>query len=769
MMLHLPLPCSATLYPDKKSSFSSFATIIKSFSIIRPTIVINVDDLKKSSDEKTDDKFLQYLKLFPTIEQGNIRGLKIVLLSKINKWKLALNNLTLIINDFQPEKSSRWQLTGTYELQHAVFNTSGIISMELELDSTENKFHGRGKLKMSGKSAGHSYDISMPIIIHESLILKPELSLDGHSAITSELQVVFPSPDHPSWKVVCCGKKTDLVPLAAMLRAYNPSTKILLPKNGQLYYRLVFAGEGMFLRPPCDAKLELKAKKMRFQSANADVAIEDTGFFLEAGLSVPKSGPGSLKMSTTLHGGPFLWHNYFWDLTGQDAGGIFECVVPFRDGFPVLDSGISFSGRITADPLWTGSLNGSWSPEEGRLSFNGQPMDLSKTLKIFMPEFLEEQPKLLKELEAEGHYQLSATMEIEGRKITIIDGKISVNDGNIASKGYGHVDDLEVLMPLAGLTWDDKSKKLQAGNQKAPMIVKFESITGPYLHAKAQTIPVDWGAESLAIQTDIDIVAIGCPIRLSNFIIHHPLLATQRRAELQLEVNPAPLENQLPELPVSAKIIELINEIRHHLQAGLTLVLAGNQLEAQGKVKFPLFSGNVSISNIQLRRLFSASRVIALDMEARKLNLQEVTDLVEAGSATGIIDMSLKDLEISYGQPSKFDLEIKSVKTSGVPQKISVEAIENLSLLSSGSSAGQGLLNVGINRFFKHYRYGAIGLYCRLRDDVFQLRGLIHQGGREYVVKRGFLTGVDVINYNPDNRISFRDMQERVLRIFNKK
>ncbi len=771
LSLHLPFPCSAKPYTDKKPTFSPFTTIIKSLSITRPTIVINVDDLEKSSNTTIydDDNFAQYLKLLPTIKQGKISGLSFVLLSRINKWKLVLNNLTLIINNFQPEKNSLWQLTATYELQHPALKAAGTISMELQLDTIKKKFNGRGGLAVTGRSSDHIYALSMPIIIDENLVLKPKLSLDGYSPITSELQVMLPTSDNPLWKVTCSGELTDLVPIAAMLRTDKPSAEIMLPKSGQLYYRLALAGGKTFLRPPYDVSLQFKAKKFQFQSANADVAIEDIGFFLDAAMSVPRNGPGILKMSTILHGSPFLWHNYFWDLTGHDASGIFECTLPFRNGFPVLDSGISFSGRIEADPLWTGSLNGIWSPDKGTLSFNGQPMDIARTIKIFMPEFLEAQPQILQGLKAEGRYQLSATMEKEGDKITIIDGKILVSGGNIGSKGYGQLHDLEVSMPLAGLTWDDKADKFQVSSQAAPVILKFGSITGPYLHAKAQTMPVNWGAESLSIPTMIDVVAIGCPIKIGNFIIYHPLLAAQRRADLQLEVKPAPLENQLSELPVSAKIIELINDIRHHLQAGLTLSFAGNQLEVRGKVRFPLFSGRVGIENIQVRRLFSSSRVIALDMKARKLNLQEVTALMQAGSATGIIDINLKNLEFSYGQPSKFDLEIKSVKTSDVPQKISVEAIENLSLISSGSNASHGLLNVGINRFFSHYRYGKIGLYCRLRDDAFQLRGLIHQGGREYVVKRGFLTGVDVINYNPDNRISFRDMQERVLRIFNNK
>ncbi|NIA19956.1 MAG: hypothetical protein GWP07_05970, partial [Xanthomonadaceae bacterium] len=315
VVLPLPLPslCAVNLHTDKKPSFSPFHTIIKSLSINRPTIVINVDDLKKSSNAKTDDdKFFQYLKLLPTIKQGKINGLSFILLSRINQWKLALNNITLIINDFQPEKSSRWQLTGTYELQHPALKASGAISMDLELDSTKKKFNGRGKLTVTGKSAGHRYALSMPIIIDENLVLKPELSLDGHFPITSELQITLPSSDHPLWKVACSGELTDLVPIAAMLRTSKPSVVKMLPKSGQLHYRLALAGEKGFLHPPYDAKLKLRAKKMQFQSANADIAIEDTGFVLNAAMSVPRNGPGVLKMSTMLYGGPFLWHNYFW-------------------------------------------------------------------------------------------------------------------------------------------------------------------------------------------------------------------------------------------------------------------------------------------------------------------------------------------------------------------------------------------------------------------------------------------------------------------------
>jgi hypothetical protein len=52
-----------------------------------------------------------------------------------------------------------------------------------------------------------------------------------------------------------------------------------------------------------------------------------------------------------------------------------------------------------------------------------------------------------------------------------------------------------------------------------------------------------------------------------------------------------------------------------------------------------------------------------------------------------------------------------------------------------------------------------------LTNDQFSVNGTIHEGGTEYLVRRGFLRGVDVVNRNPENVISFKDMQERVGRL----
>jgi hypothetical protein len=129
---------------------------------------------------------------------------------------------------------------------------------------------------------------------------------------------------------------------------------------------------------------------------------------------------------------------------------------------------------------------------------------------------------------------------------------------------------------------------------------------------------------------------------------------------------------------------------------------------------------------------------------------------------TGIIQGSLKNFTMEYGEPASFVLDIESVPKRGVGQSISMDAIQSISILGTGVDSA---LNRGITQFFKEYPYSKIGLRGVLKNDQFSVNGTIHDGGKEYLVRRGLLRGVDVVNQNPNNVISFRDMQERLKRI----
>jgi hypothetical protein len=189
---------------------------------------------------------------------------------------------------------------------------------------------------------------------------------------------------------------------------------------------------------------------------------------------------------------------------------------------------------------------------------------------------------------------------------------------------------------------------------------------------------------------------------------------------------------------------------------------ARGRVTSQGKAIVRLFGGEVEAVNLFAERPASLAQRIGGDIAFRNINLEEITKRIAIGKMTGIVQGSLRDFVVEYGQPARFVLEVESVETPGVPQRISTDAIESISILGTGADSA---LNRGITRFFRDYPYRKIGFRCVLANDQFSVNGTIHEGGTEYLVRRGFLRGVDVVNRNPENVISFKDMQERVGRL----
>ena len=111
---------------------------------------------------------------------------------------------------------------------------------------------------------------------------------------------------------------------------------------------------------------------------------------------------------------------------------------------------------------------------------------------------------------------------------------------------------------------------------------------------------------------------------------------------------------------------------------------------------------------------------------------------------------------------------METVKTKGVPQRISVQAVDNIAQIGGGQSPFIGMAGM-MTSFFKEFSYNKIGIHTSLENDVFRIHGTIYEDGKEYLIKRGGFSGVDVVNQNPDNQISFKDMIKRIKRVTSSK
>jgi hypothetical protein len=165
-----------------------------------------------------------------------------------------------------------------------------------------------------------------------------------------------------------------------------------------------------------------------------------------------------------------------------------------------------------------------------------------------------------------------------------------------------------------------------------------------------------------------------------------------------------------------------------------------------------------------VERPFDAGREIGADVNVSLIDLERLSAALGTGRVTGRLSGSVEGLRIAYGQPVAFHLKMMSVPVKGVSQSVSLKAVNSISLVSTGSALS-GLGASIMATFFKEFPYERIGFECGLKNDVFTVRGLIHEDGVEYLVKRRFFAGINVINANPDNRIGFSDMLDRAKRV----
>jgi hypothetical protein len=194
------------------------------------------------------------------------------------------------------------------------------------------------------------------------------------------------------------------------------------------------------------------------------------------------------------------------------------------------------------------------------------------------------------------------------------------------------------------------------------------------------------------------------------------------------------------------------------------IVIRGERLSSSGELVVKALGGKITLSNLGISGVTGPAPLVGLNVEVDHLDLAGLTAGTAFGKIEGVLRGSIRNLEIAAGQPQRFDLLLETAEKRAGPQKISVRAVENIAEIGGAQSPFLGLAKV-LASLFNDFPYSKIGVRATLENDIFRINGTVKEGGREYLVRRGTLWGVDVINQSPDNRISFKDMVKRLRRI----
>lgn len=498
-----------------------------------------------------------------------------------------------------------------------------------------------------------------------------------------------------------------------------------------------------------DAKAMVDLREGGFASPDSSKAAEKINGKIDLKLDAPGKGrKGSFNFRMDCAGGELLWGTYYQDFKGKKAW------ISSLGTFIQKPFLLSLSG--TADLFQTGDykFSADVSHDKTLLSLNAGKISLGRLFSTAMQNYVGQNYPNLKDLRIEGESDLKLTALVSPQQKTI-SGDLIVRGGAVRSPVNSlTLTGLNISLPY-DLALEGHPAESSLGNRKGT--VAFDLFEKNNIRISKFATEVICSGNRLILPDPVSVAISGGEISLAGFRAEN-LLRPEMRVETGIGIRHVNLESLIgPDAPVPLSGI---------VDGNLSSIIFQNgKWTAGGAIVARLFGGQIKIENISAGRLFSASQFFGADASFDHIDLEKLTSSIKVGRMTGLIKGSLKNFSMEYNQPSSFDLMIATDTGKNVPKRISVEAINDLSIISTGSGAISAILGSGLNQFFKDYPYSQIGIRCTLKDDIFKLRGLIHDSGKEYLVRKALLRGVDIINQNPDNYISFKDMAERMGRI----
>jgi hypothetical protein len=218
----------------------------------------------------------------------------------------------------------------------------------------------------------------------------------------------------------------------------------------------------------------------------------------------------------------------------------------------------------------------------------------------------------------------------------------------------------------------------------------------------------------------------------------------------------------------SLRLLELTEALGWHRFGG---TLSGSipevrwvdeSLRSDGRIVLDVFGGRIIVQSMEIEKPFSRIRSIRMDAALEGLDLEQASETFEFGRISGVLSGSVNNLALVEGQPGQFEADIHTIERQGTSQWISVEALNKITVLSSGNEAGA--IYGGIAGFFDFFRYSKLGFKATLKNDKLLLRGIESKDGKEYLVVGTLLPPtVNIISHTQE--IAFSELLRRLERI----
>ncbi len=757
-------------------------------------------------DKKETETDLSFIKKIPSVRLLTMENGEFTLLFKRSGTQINLKKIELTVKDFSPEHGGTLSfsgLVGINEPGKAELSATGKCKGTVQLTGIFPDMLGKGTVELdieaftAGKIGMKGLKLAVPvqfekdqIIISRSDIGIGEFTLltDARKAVLKgsaigingryqtrtgnlafeNIRIVMPGVGSlngaarlglkGSMPISASLETRDLnfsslFSMAKSLMTQEEAKKWSIQGQGSLKGRM--AGTLSGGSPLLSGNITMDIKKGGFASPDGSKAAQGINGLIIMNFTLPSGEKdASFKVSSRISSGEYLWGKYYKDLSKDGAG--------FSTDADILTNskdGSRFKGACNLFNTGRYAYDGHFGSDGWFFHVDARDMAIKRIVSDFFSNYLGETTPSLKGIDADGNLSADVSIASVENKLKA-HGRVRLAAASLKLPAISlDVKGLEMDVPFDLAANGDKAVDPKGEGPGLGWITISGFRKGEYALPELK-IPVIASGSDITATGVISLPFYGGAVRIRD-LIALDVLGSSPRLSFAGSVSGIDLPRLLDDLTG----LTFPGSVKARFPM---IAYQGGELKTEGGMSVDIFGGRIDVLDMYAKDLFASSRKIGGDIVFSNIDLGKITETIKIGKITGIIEGSMKDLEVEYGQPSRFVFDLDTVKTGGVSRKVSVDAIESISILGTGTGGVGAVLKSGLNKFFKEYPYSRIGIRCTLENDNFNIRGKIVEGGKEYLIRRAFLRGIDVVNRDPQNMVSFKDMQERIGRVFHK-
>jgi hypothetical protein len=555
--------------------------------------------------------------------------------------------------------------------------------------------------------------------------------------------------------LVLQGTKTALFQTAAAYQLIPPDLK--LSANDAIRIEAACPKAG-----PWQIRANLSLEDLAFQNKDGSLMGEKISLTTQAQGAVDiKDSTITFDAALEIKAGEALYDRYYLNLAKNPV--VSSCKGSYKIQQRVLQlSKLKFALTDILPLEIQGFLNNGLSIHDSDFDADFAVTIPQTPVKPIFHHLLQEpfktEKSFLTTLETGGTVTAQFTIK-ENENARQIKGQIGLREGSFTLKDKG--------ISLAGILLDlpvwykTGSTEIPAESLKGK--IEIQSVTLPPLPQQPFSILLNADPNRISIDSPTVIQVPGGDLRLGAVQAQN-IFGPDLFIHTSLEIDKISLQTFLsgigvlpPEDKLLGTLTGILDPVRYEKHA----------VTSEGEIKAQVFGGKIVLSGLGASGILASAPVFKLNALWDDLLLSEMTTDTTFGKIEGVLTGHIQNFEIAYGQPQKFDLLLETVQKKGVPQTISIKAVDNIAQIGGGQSPFMGLAGAFAS-IFEKFPYEKIGIRAGLENDMFTINGTIREGATEYLVKRRGVSGVNIVNQNPDNRINFKDMVKRIQRITHK-